>query len=193
MNRRFPNPIRYDQAPSGVSTEVSSSLDHLRPGHSAATSHDLTTDVGMRRAMQAAGERLGAASESSEQTAQAEQTIQSSEHIQSAVPNIPYITSSILERSPVANSAQFAGDTDFQKAKYLQEHQQNYNSSEALKSRQHQETMSNTHYQRGAADLKAAGYNPALILGGAGAGNVSSAQATSGQAGVHRKEATGSD
>ncbi len=54
-----------------------------------------------------------------------------------------------------------------------------YNSAEAQKNRDWQTEMSNTAYQRAAADMKAAGINPASL---GGAGNASFASTPSGSA-----------
>lgn len=74
-------------------------------------------------------------------------------------------------------SSRLSGDLDYQRTLELQGMQQAFNASEAEKNRKWQEMMSNTAYQRQAVDLKAAGFNPALLLNASGASTPQGASA----------------
>ena len=55
-----------------------------------------------------------------------------------------------------------------------------FNAQEAQKQRDFEAQMSNTQYQRGVADMKAAGVNPALAMSNGGASTPSGVAATAG-------------
>lgn len=91
----------------------------------------------------------------------------------------------------------FTGNLDWQRSEYQRLQNNAYNAQqaaigrdfearEAQKARDWSERMSNTAYQRAAADMKAAGINPAAMLGGAHSAStpsVSSAHAVAARSG----------
>lgn len=81
-----------------------------------------------------------------------------------------------------------AAKTQYEYNSQLQQQQQDFNSAEAEKDRQFQEYMANTQYQRGVADLRAAGLNPWLAVQGSGAAVPGGATATSSAASVGQKK-----
>jgi hypothetical protein len=73
----------------------------------------------------------------------------------------------------------FSGNLDYKRTLQLLEKEQQFNREQAQISRDWQERMSNTAYQRATQDLRKAGYNPALIVGQGGASTPSGATAYS--------------
>lgn len=78
----------------------------------------------------------------------------------------------------------YSGNLDYQRTLDLLNREQTFNRIEAQKARDWQQWMSGTAYQRAATDLKAAGFNPALIVGQGGAYVGSAAKAESTQKNV---------
>lgn len=71
------------------------------------------------------------------------------------------------------------GNLDYQRVLDQLSREQTFNRTEAQKNRDFQLMMSNTAYQRQMDDLKAAGINPALVLGQGGASAASGSAASS--------------
>lgn len=74
----------------------------------------------------------------------------------------------------------YSGNLDYDRTLELMQNEMDFNSAEAQKNRDFQERMSNTSYQRAVADLKSAGFNPALIVGQGGASSPTSYNASVG-------------
>lgn len=80
----------------------------------------------------------------------------------------------------------FTGDTDYKRSLETLGIQNAFSAAEAQKQRDWETQMSNTAYQRAAADMKAAGYNPALAFQQGGASTPSGAVAHPGSVGAPR-------
>ncbi|QCS36642.1 minor capsid protein [Capybara microvirus Cap3_SP_554] len=82
------------------------------------------------------------------------------------------------------------GNLDYARNIEMLERENAFNAAEASKVRDWEKMMSDTSYQRQAADLKAAGYNPALVLGNSGASVPSVGSAHSGNGGSNHSSSS---
>lgn len=80
----------------------------------------------------------------------------------------------------------FTGDVDYKRSLETLGFQNAFNAAEAQKQRDWEQEMSNTAYQRAASDMKAAGFNPALMFQQGGASTPSGSSAHSGSGGAPR-------
>lgn len=111
-------------------------------------------------------------------------------HLNTTVPvvggSIPYVFNDVNKSSALTEADMidyinnvYSGNLDYKRTLDLLQAEQAFNASEAQKSRDWQKMMSDTSYQRAVADLKNAGYNPALVVGMGGASSPSGATAFS--------------
>lgn len=82
-----------------------------------------------------------------------------------------------------------ASDKEYLRNAALQLQTQEYNSAEAEKQRQYETDMSNTSYQRAAADLEAAGFNKALLVMNGGSNGASTPSGDSASSSASRVNA----
>lgn len=77
----------------------------------------------------------------------------------------------------------FTGNLDFQRSEYQRLANNQFNAEQAQISRDWQERMSSTAYQRAVADMRKAGLNPALMFGSGSAASTPSGSSASGSQG----------
>ena len=86
---------------------------------------------------------------------------------------------SSLNSSYTTGLTDVSGNLDYKRQLELLQLENAFNAREAQKSRDWQERMSNTAFQRATEDLRKSGFNPALILGASGASTPTGATARS--------------